>query len=337
MSTEIVRINSDRESATEFRRLALDLALTALLLGVLLYGSLYLIPEISGKQRPIGSILLAVLLPAGVLVLLSLIERLLRPAGPRKSFKSWLLHVQIDLFYRFVAGFAGAFALIGSSSLAHHAGFKLGLIDLTFVESKGLLVALGAVWLAAITGDFFFYWFHRALHKIPLLWAHHKLHHMDRELEAVTLARQNWIEVFISALLITMPVAIFFKTDDIDPWALGALGGIVTTAFTTIVSMGHANVRLQAGWASRFWCTPQIHRIHHSRLPQHQDKNFAFILPLWDVLFGTYYQPARDEFPPTGVDGETEIQSFWEAEIFTPREWWRMFRVWRDSRTSIPT
>jgi sterol desaturase/sphingolipid hydroxylase (fatty acid hydroxylase superfamily) len=54
----------------------------------------------------------------------------------------------------------------------------------------------------------------------------------------------------------------------------------------------------------------------------------AFV-PLWDVLFGTYYAPKWNEFPPTGVDGEREIQSFWEAHIFTFREWWKMFRAWR--------
>jgi hypothetical protein len=37
-------------------------------------------------------------------------------------------------------------------------------------------------------------------------------------------------------------------------------------------------------------------------------KNFVAFFPIWDILFGTYYHPARDEFPPTGVEGEKEIQ-----------------------------
>jgi sterol desaturase/sphingolipid hydroxylase (fatty acid hydroxylase superfamily) len=74
------------------------------------------------------------------------------------------------------------------------------------------------------------------------------------------------------------------------------------------------------------WCGPQIHRIHHSVLPQHRDKNYAVWFPLWDVLFGTYYHPARDEFPPTGVKGETEIKSLWEAETYTLRQWWKFLR-----------
>lgn len=94
------------------------------------------------------------------------------------------------------------------------------------------------------------------------------------------------------------------------------------------------NVRLQVGKASLFCCSPQIHRIHHSRLPQHFERNFAAAFPPWDVLFGTYYAPARDEFPPTGVPGEKEITSFWEAESFTLRQWWKMFRAWRERKTN---
>ncbi len=88
--------------------------------------------------------------------------------------------------------------------------------------------------------------------------------------------------------------------------------------------LGHMNVRLQVGKASLFFCSPQVHRIHHSRLPHHFDKNFAFVFPMWDVLFGTYYAPAKDEFPPTGVPGERDVDSFWDAETFTLRAWWKL-------------
>jgi sterol desaturase/sphingolipid hydroxylase (fatty acid hydroxylase superfamily) len=34
-----------------------------------------------------------------------------------------------------------------------------------------------------------------------------------------------------------------------------------------------------------------FHRWHHSREREAWDKNFAGVLPLWDILFGTYYMP----------------------------------------------
>lgn len=313
-------------------RLVLDLVLTSLLLALLLCGALYVWPAISRPVSPatLTSILLsALLLPILPVVLLSLIERLFPPAGPRKSLRQWFLHLHIHVFYIFMAGIAAAVNAVALSALARHFGFHLGLIDLTFASGKGLLLLAAAVWVSMVIGDFFFYWFHRALHKSTILWQHHKLHHMDEQLEAITLNRQNWIEVFIAALLIFAPAAVVFKLDKPDPLQLGILAGTFATTLGTLLGIGHMNVRLQVGRASLFYCSPQMHRIHHSRLPQHQDKNFAFALPLWDVLFGTYYAPLRDEFPPTGVEGEKEIESFWEAQIFTQREWWRLFQRWR--------
>ncbi len=327
-----VAAESEPGAASGAGRMLFDLFLTLLLLALLVFGALYVWPAISspGTGRTLASILIsALLIPIVPVVLLSLIERLLPPAGPRKSLRQWFLHLHIHVFYIFMAGIAAALNAVALSALARHFGFHPGLIDLRFAAGKGLLLLAAAVWVSMVLGDFFFYWFHRALHKSKILWQHHKLHHMDEQVEAITLNRQNWIEVFIAALLIFAPVALFFKLDKPDPAQLGLLAGTFATVFSTFLGIGHMNVRLQVGKASLLYCSPQVHRIHHSRLPQHQDKNFAFALPLWDVLFGTYYAPSQDEFPPTGVEGEKEIQSFWEAQIFTQREWWRMFRRWR--------
>ena len=317
------------------RRLLLDVIFAGLLAALAIYGVLYVNPLIAGtpaRPQPWAAVLLAALWPAGSLVLVSFIERLLPAAGPRKSASNWLLHLQINLFYTFMAGIAAGVTIIATGAIASHFGFKLGLIDLRFASGRGLLAMFGAVWVAAVAGDFFFYWFHRALHRVPVLWAHHKMHHMDETLEAVTVTRQNWIEVFIAALLIFIPMRIVFKVDSFDLVQLGLLSGAFVTIFSNLLGLGHMNVRWQVGRASVIFCSPQVHRIHHSRLPQHRDRNFAFIFPLWDVLFRTYYAPQRDEFPPTGVAGEGEIHSFWESQIYTQREWWRMFRGWRQRR-----
>jgi sterol desaturase/sphingolipid hydroxylase (fatty acid hydroxylase superfamily) len=181
-------------------------------------------------------------------------------------------------------------------------------------------------WLVAITGDFFYYWYHRLMHKSPFFWQMHKLHHMDPELDATTWQRSNWPDTIVSSVLIILPFAIVFKVDSLNEWELGLAAGIMIATLKFFLMSGHINVRVQAGRASMFWCTPQVHRIHHSYLPQHHDRNFAFVFPMWDVIFGTYYAPKRDEFPPTGVPGETEITSFWDAQMFTVREWIKFFR-----------
>jgi sterol desaturase/sphingolipid hydroxylase (fatty acid hydroxylase superfamily) len=41
--------------------------------------------------------------------------------------------------------------------------------------------------------------------------------------------------------------------------------------------------------------TPDMHRIHHSVLPQETNSNFGFNLPWWDRLLGTYREdPLRN-------------------------------------------
>ena len=46
--------------------------------------------------------------------------------------------------------------------------------------------------------------------------------------------------------------------------------------------------------------TPDMHRVHHSAIPDETNSNFGFNLPWWDRLFGTY----RDQ-PAAGHDGMT--------------------------------
>jgi sterol desaturase/sphingolipid hydroxylase (fatty acid hydroxylase superfamily) len=284
----------------------------------------------NAARQSIGIILIATLLPFAARVLTSGAERLFEPAGPRKSFKAWLLHLQMGFFWSFIFGFTSAFAAMGANALAGHLGFEFGLIDLRFAEGKGIPALIVATWISIVVADFFFYWYHRAAHKVPFLWQLHKLHHMDRELDAMTLNRDNWIDAVYAAITISIPMGLFVKLDDLDLWKLGLLSGFIVFVIQTLLALGHMNVKCQVGKASLLFCSPQVHRIHHSCLSQHFDKNFAFAFPFWDFIFGTYYAPAHDEFPPSGVPGEEEVGSFWEAQIFTLREWRTMYMAWRE-------
>ena len=274
----------------------------------------------------LGVLVFAGLAPIWTLVLQSVIERLLPPAGPRKSFRSWLLHFQINIFFNGVLILFTVVAFVSCSKLANHVGFGLGVFDIRFGSPKEFVVLLASLWLASILSDFFFYWYHRSLHVNEFLWQHHKMHHTDTELEAVSTARQNWIEAVFVSLFITIPMIILFKVNPSDQWNVGILAGISASSLITVLSLSHMNVRWHVGWASVLWCSPQIHRIHHSLEARHVDKNFAFMFPMWDVIFGTYYHPKADEFPVTGVVGESGFDTFLGAQIYTQREWWKFIK-----------
>jgi sterol desaturase/sphingolipid hydroxylase (fatty acid hydroxylase superfamily) len=162
----------------------------------------------------------------------------------------------------------------------------------------GGLIYIANPWLAfvviLVADDFTSYWEHRAAHK--WLWAFHSIHHSDPAINASTANRLHWVEGQFARLVRTTPMMLLFSAPPEAFLALVMLRSVVNT-------WAHLDVRVHLGWLSVILTGPQLHRIHHSRMAQHYDRNFAQMLPIWDVLFGTYHAPAPDEFPATGVGG----------------------------------
>jgi sterol desaturase/sphingolipid hydroxylase (fatty acid hydroxylase superfamily) len=169
-------------------------------------------------------------------------------------------------------------------------------LDITPSEISGASLALLVV-AHLFAGDFLYYWYHRAQHRFEALWAVHELHHADRALDVTTSYRTYWLEAPIQTILIATPTLLLFG----DHGRGAAIATVVTAQFFLLFS--HANLRLGLGRLSTVVVGPQVHRIHHSRLAEHRDKNFAQIFPVIDWLFGTYHAPAPDEYPPTGAEG----------------------------------
>ena len=157
----------------------------------------------------------------------------------------------------------------------------------------GLLNALAlpywlSVVLAVVLLDLAIYLQHVMFHAVPALWRLHRMHHADLDFDVTTGARFHPIEILLSMALKLGVVA-----------ALGApaLAVLVFEVLLNATSMfNHANARLPEGldrvlrW---FVVTPDMHRVHHSVVPQETNSNFGFNLPWWDRLLGTYRaQPA---------------------------------------------
>ena len=224
------------------------------------------------------------------------------PAGPHKSGRGWRLNMGISALYivapiTVAAGTAAVMAALGSV-------IGLGLIDLRPAFHGGWWSAAAAtlIWVAVF--DFFYYWWHRLQHEHPFFWRIHKLHHIDPALNVATNYRVHWLEDMFRVPFIVMPMAVLFK---LDPAV-----AFVVVLWTVFI---HANLRLHLGPLARVIAGPQLHRIHHSRLPEHFDRNYAAFLPVYDQLFGTYFHPRPDEFPPSGVEGEPEMASLREAAL----------------------
>ena len=183
------------------------------------------------------------------------------------------------------------------------------LNPLTSITSATILSYTGVGWIplpidtywqwglslavVVLVTDLFKYSVHRLRHVVPIFWELHSFHHSAPGLTFITGARHLWIERVIDNGFLPLMVVLF----QVPPNMVGAIGII----FFLPDGCAHLNVRFPMGRFITWINTPQWHRIHHSVQPEHHDKNFAALLPLWDILFGTAWIPAPDEYPDTGL------------------------------------
>jgi sterol desaturase/sphingolipid hydroxylase (fatty acid hydroxylase superfamily) len=232
-----------------------------------------------------------------------------RPAGRHKTAGGWSLNVQICLLYLAVPTILGGVIAALVALIRQHNGG--GLIDLGRNESRGIVASLIGSLLFLLIWDFFYYWWHRAQHECPLLWRMHKLHHMDETLGVTTEMRCHWLEEIGRVPTIVVPMALIFN--------LPVHAGVVAVVLTTWSAFIHSNLRLSFGRWSVALAGPQVHRIHHSIEQHHFDKNYAAFFPMYDWMFGSFYKPATNEYPETGVRGEEDVRSLWQAAILPLR------------------
>lgn len=142
-------------------------------------------------------------------------------------------------------------------------------------------------WVLFILGfiglDLTMYWQHRILHRVKLFWRLHLMHHTDKKLDASTGVRFHPLEYLFS---------MGFKMLGIVFFGPPVLAVIVFEIVLNGASMfTHANVKLNPSIEKKLrWLivTPNMHRIHHSDIPNERDSNFGFFLSCWDRMFRTY-------------------------------------------------
>jgi len=260
--------------------------------------------------------------------LLHLAERV-RPAERNQSYRGMLTNGAATAAYAILSPIAllASNFFVGwfiSAQIRHLTG-ALTVIDLDALTSgyspaARMVLLAPLVVLPLVVYDFFYYWLHRLQHTNSWLWEQHKLHHSDQALNVSTSFRVNWLEGFFKNLLVTIPMAVLLGLQPFEIGVVASATSIVTHLWGIYV---HSNVRLSYGPLTAWLTGPQYHRIHHSIEPQHKDKNYVTYFPIWDVLFGSYYRPAPDEYPKTGVAGEPTNPSLREI-LFGPLiVWWQ--------------
>ena len=210
--------------------------------------------------------------------------------GPRRQLtvaKSprWLCNLAITALDAGVVKLASPLLPVAMASLAGIRGWGcFNLLELPYGIEFGLSV---------LALDLLIYLQHRLFHRIPLFWRFHRMHHTDLDLDVTSGNRFHPLEIVLSLLIKSGTVLL-----------LGApvLAVLVFEIILNAISLfNHANLRIPLAvdyWLRRCIVTPDMHRVHHSIIPEETDSNFGFNLPWWDKLLGSY----RDQ-PRQGHDG----------------------------------
>ncbi len=189
---------------------------------------------------------------------------------------------------------------VGLSVIAQNRGW--GLFNI--IEVPGWI----AVLVSIIVLDLVIYLQHVMFHAVPVLWRLHRMHHADLEFDVTTGLRFHPVEILLSmGVKLTVVMAL-------GPPAVAVL--IFEVLLNATAMFNHSNIRLPV-LVDRFLrlivVTPDMHRVHHSIIPEETNSNFGFNLPWWDRLLGTYKaQPkAGHEGMSIGIEQFRTTRDLW--------------------------
>ncbi len=221
-----------------------------------------------------------------------------------------------DLFYVFFNDFLfmglGFFALMYVIGEAYTAGFASIGIDNPVLFEIHSLPLWAQLLILFILVDLMEFLAHYAMHRFNFLWAFHKIHHAQEEIGFASSRHFHWGEFFIFKPFLFLPLGLIGYTA--KEFTILQLTLVYFAAF-----FSHTNIKFNFGFFNYLIITPQTHLWHHAKnLPMRYGVNFASVLPLWDLLIGTYYLPKTDEAPELGVDDMDEMPRSFLGQFVYP-------------------
>ena len=146
------------------------------------------------------------------------------------------------------------------------------------------------------------YWLHHYfMHRVPLLWEFHKVHHTASVLTPLTIFRVHPVDTVLHSNVTAIVMA---AANAVASYLFGktTYQYAVTDTNVMLVLFIHAYVHLQhthlwisfRGILGCIFLSPAHHQVHHSNNPVHFNKNMGSCLAIWDWLFGTLYIPRKE-------------------------------------------
>lgn len=146
--------------------------------------------------------------------------------------------------------------------------------------------SVGAALALFVLLEFFYYWLHRAGHRVRWFWCNHAVHHTPNQLNLGASLRIGMFGKLTGNVVFLLPLV----------W-LGFELRLVLAALTLNLLYQfwlHATWIPKLGWLEHWLNTPSAHRVHHAANLEYLDANYGGVLIVFDRLFGTYVAERAD-------------------------------------------
>ena len=182
--------------------------------------------------------------------------------------------------------------LLATMWVAHSLQSNLG--NAVSIAMPWWLIALCYSSFFFLLEDFSRFWLHSQMHRWPLLWRWHRVHHSATVLTPLTLRRVHPFEMvlyYLRGLVVFAGVSGIFvyqfgrQLSALDILGVDALGFLFNLAGA---NLRHSHIWLGFGRGERWFISPAQHQLHHSASEEHRDCNFGSCLAIWDKKAGSW-------------------------------------------------
>lgn len=225
------------------------------------------------EQRPIERMAILV----GGLLLFWIIEGAI-PLFSLQYKKNKLRHAGVNFVFTVIHLIIHTFLAILIIKLSDWcAATEFGLVYWT---NANILVT---IFIGVLALDFSSWLVHLVMHKVPLLWRFHLIHHSDTNVDVTTGLRHHPGDSLLRGIFFLL--LIFISGAPMYSVMIYQTLVVLATAFT------HANISLPPKLdkaLSWFLISPNMHKVHHHWKQPYTDSNYGAVFSIWDRLLGTF-------------------------------------------------
>lgn len=157
---------------------------------------------------------------------------------------------------------------------------KTNEFGLVYWSNAGILMT---ILIGVLALDFSSWLVHLVMHKVPVLWRFHLIHHSDNNVDVTTGLRHHPGDSLLRGIFFIL--LIFFSGAPMYSVMIYQTLVVLSTAFT------HANISLPKNLdraLSYLIISPNMHKVHHHWQQPFTDSNYGAVFSIWDRLLGTF-------------------------------------------------